>query len=90
MFSAANAGRYGILAVDFNQPPSDCTDYDVRIDPSSGGNLLICFNGLWGAVCSAGLQQQAAGVLCHQLGRQRQGVNTTCLNCLNYSPFNCQ
>ena len=53
--------------------PSNCTDYSVRLDPPNGGELLICYNGVWGAVCSGGISSTEANLLCHQLGFQNQG-----------------
>lgn len=53
---------------------SNCTDFEVRLDPPSGGKVLICLNGVWGTVCSGGLQNQAASIVCEQSGYSRRGI----------------
>ena len=60
------------LSSESGPQPSSCSDYAVRLDPSNGGKLLICFNGVWGAVCINGLQYSAK-ILCSQLGFQKGG-----------------
>ena len=53
---------------------SNYTNYGVRLDPGNGGKLMISFNSVWGEVCSGGLVEGAASVVCHQLGYSRSGM----------------
>ena len=53
---------------------SNCTDFEIRFDPPSGGKILICLNGIWGTICSYGLPAEAASVVCHQSGYQRRST----------------
>lgn len=65
------------IILDPSPPPSNCTDYDVRLDPFQGGpnrgTVRICLNGVWGTVCDGGFSYMASHVTCTQLGFQRRG-----------------
>jgi deleted-in-malignant-brain-tumors protein 1 len=53
--------------------PSNCTDYDVRLNQKSSMNrgiVQICLNGIWGTICSGGLNYGASQLMCAQLGFQ--------------------
>ena len=62
-----------ILVADSSPQPSNCSDFDIKLEEASGGKLLICFNGVWGTVCNGGLYN-SAGILCDQLGFQKKGI----------------
>ena len=66
--------------------PSNCTDGDVRlvdvVMPDGGegvvaGRVEICFNNVWGTICSSGFDDQLQGtaaVICQQLGFSPEGM----------------
>ena len=50
---------------------SSCTNGEVRLTSGrvpSEGVIEVCVNGVWGAVCGTGWDQEDAGVVCGQLG----------------------
>jgi len=65
---------------------SNCTDGDVRlvdvVMPDGGegvvaGRVEICFNSVWGTVCSSGFADlDSAAVVCRQLGFLPEGIYT--------------
>lgn len=42
----------------------------------------MCFNGVWGSVCSGGLRGESSKVACNQLGHQKLGMYAYLLLCL--------
>jgi deleted-in-malignant-brain-tumors protein 1 len=55
----------------------DCNDGDVRLVGSQWsyeGTVEVCFNNLWGLVAESGFNQNAAEVVCQQLGYEKQGT----------------
>ena len=57
---------------------SHCTDYDVRLVDGATpneGKFQMCINGVFGVVCYSSLINiYNVGVICHQLGYQREGL----------------
>ena len=54
----------------------DCTDGDIRLTGSASpfeGRVELCYNGLWGTVCSNGWGRLDAAVTCRQLGYSSSG-----------------
>ena len=50
--------------------PVNCVDGDVRLVDGSNsleGRLEVCFNGVWGTVCSNRFDSDDAQVICNQL-----------------------
>ena len=57
-------------------PVANCSNFDVKLEQEGSpnrGKLLVCFNGVWGVVCNNGIRNEAAEIVCHQLGFQRKG-----------------
>lgn len=55
----------------------DCRDGDVRLvggSVANEGTVEICFNNLWGTVNEAGWGDDAASILCYQLGFEKEGT----------------
>ena len=55
---------------------SHCADYDVRLvdgATANEGKVQMCINGVWGIVCLNSLYIFDIGVICYQLGYQREG-----------------
>ena len=53
---------------------TNCTDYDVKLVDgisTNEGKVVVCINGVWGLVCDYGVNLNAAGVMCYQLGYDR-------------------
>ena len=70
------------LISDSSPLPSNCTDYDVRLsekDSVNRGIVQICLNGVWGTVCSGGLDYSASArqLMCAQLGFQIDSKSLT-------------
>lgn len=71
---------YGTLSLQDSTPvQSNCTNYEVRFEPNNStnqnrGKVQICFNGVWGVVCSNGVNSRSFEGLCNQLGHQRRGI----------------
>ena len=68
---------FTLIIIDINVTDSHCTDYDVRlVDGASPneGKVQMCINGVWGVVCLRYLYTHDVGVICHQLGFQREGL----------------
>ena len=58
----------------------DCRDGDVRLvggSVSNEGTVEICFNNLWGTVNEAGWGDDAASILCYQLGFEKEGTRAS-------------
>jgi len=56
--------------IDIQLEPSECRDGDVRLvngNHSLEGLLEVCFNNVWGTVCSNGFDSDDAQVICNQL-----------------------
>ena len=58
---------------------TNCTNYEVRLEPEnspfhSRGKVQMCFNGIWGVMCSGGFRGRSSEVVCNQLGNQRRGI----------------
>ena len=48
-----------------------CRDGDIRLvggETESEGQVEMCFNGVWSAVCANGWNEIAANIVCSQLG----------------------
>ena len=66
--------------LDTSVTASNCTDYDVQLvggATANEGKVLICINGVWGTVCDNSFNRIDAGVVCNQLGYQREGYIIT-------------
>ena len=58
-----------------------CTHGDVRLMHVSNqldGRLDVCYDGVWGTVCSRGWNAIDAQVVCRQLGYSTRGMCTLC------------
>ena len=55
---------------------TECDDGDIRLaglqNPMSG-RVEVCYDGLWGSVCSSGWNTPDAAVVCRQLGFSSSG-----------------
>ena len=68
------------LILDLNPLPSNCTDYDIRLSEKSSMNrgiVQMCLNGVWGTICSGGLDYGAPQLMCSQLGFPGPGKGTS-------------
>lgn len=85
---------YIYIFVDPSPPPSNCTDYDVRILQSdyrsNRGVVQICLNGAWGAICNGGIGYGASHLMCAQLGFQRQSMYIRINSSLYYTDLSRQ
>ena len=55
---------------------SVCVQSSVRLQDGpneQSGRVEICFNNVWGTICSNGFGAVDAGVLCRQLGYEQDG-----------------
>ena len=53
-----------------------CTHGDIRLaggNTSLEGRVEVCYDGVWGTVCSSGWANAEAGVVCRQLGLSSSG-----------------
>ena len=61
--------------------PENCTDGEVRLVGGQNemeGRVEICYNGIWGAVCSRNWEYNEAAVVCRQLGSNPLGESRLC------------
>ena len=55
---------------------ADCSDGDIRLGGSSDpleGRVEVCYDGVWGTVCSRDWNLPDASVACRQLGYSSSG-----------------
>ena len=65
-----------------------CIDGSIHIIPSNArsaikGRVEVCFNEIWGTICSLKWDDQDASVACKQLGYSAEG-STQILKCTNF------
>lgn len=56
---------------------ADCRNGDVRLirgRNSLQGRVEVCYDGVWGTVCSRGWDREDANVVCRQLGLSGSGT----------------
>ena len=56
-----------------------CSDGEVRLvggETEREGQVEMCYNGVWGAVCADGWNEIAANIVCRQLGYENPGELT--------------
>ncbi len=56
---------------------SGCTEGDIRLRGSANpleGRVEVCYDGVWGTVCSQGWSVGDAAVTCRQLGYSSTGM----------------
>ena len=61
----------------------DCTNGEVRLvdgDSHLDGRVEICYEGIWGTVCSDHWGSSEVAVVCRQLGFSSSGKNTCLVN----------
>lgn len=64
---------------------TDCTNGDIRLAGNSNaleGRVEICYDGVWGTVCSNSWGVPDATVVCRQLGYSSSGILTMITACL--------
>ena len=56
---------------------TDCSNGDIRLEASSNpleGRVEVCYDGVWGTVCSDSWNRVDASVACKQLGYSSSGI----------------
>ncbi len=64
------------LYADSRTNSSDCEDWSIRLQDGANvreGRVEICFNRAWGTICSDGFTEVDAGVVCTEMGYEREG-----------------
>ena len=65
----------------------DCTDGEVRLVGNSNplsGRVEVCYDRVWGIVCSSFWNSIDASVICRQLGHATAGNGISCMITLVY------
>ena len=61
----------------YNYNEIDCSDGDIRLGGSNNpleGRVEVCYDGVWGTVCSRGWSIPDVTVACRQLGHSSSGI----------------
>ena len=65
---------------------TDCSNGDIRLVNSDSileGRVEICYDRVWGTVCSRGWEVQDAGIACKQLGFSSSGQKLLCYSAMS-------
>lgn len=60
----------------------DCNHGDIRLTSSASsvqGRVELCYDGVWGKICSSGWGKAEATVVCRQLGFSSEGIDLNVL-----------
>ena len=73
-----------LLSLDAAFEPDNCTHGDIKLVGGNGdheGTVHVCINQVWSTICDSGWSSADAGVVCRQLGYQRNGKCLTLMLC---------
>ena len=75
------------MSVSADDPSRLCAESEVRLVGGSrpdNGRVQVCFNGVWGSVCSSGFGEPEAQVTCRNLGFSDGSISESYLSLFTY------